>query len=51
MELTTKLMKKWSTSDLDVKSGAKGVDHYWDQLSKIFNDVSYFTLVNTLPTT
>ena len=40
------LMKKWSRSDLDAKAGRKGVSHYWDIISKLFEDPRYVPPVN-----
>lgn len=42
MELTTMFMKKWDRAELDAKAGAKGINHYWNQLAVIFNDATYF---------
>ena len=41
MTLVTMLMRKWTHADLDAKAGKKGVSHYWDQLTTIYNDTRY----------
>lgn len=42
LSVVTMLMSKWSRADLDAKAGAKGVEYYWNELAKIFNDQKYF---------
>ena len=41
LAVVSMLMKKWSRADLDAKAGAKGVEHYWNELANIFNDQKY----------
>lgn len=47
-DLVTMLYKKWPRAEMDSRSGAKGVAHYYNLLAQLFNDHSYVPAPNEL---